>query len=832
MEQLQFTGLSDKEVELNRNQFGSNAAAEDTRNKLWQVIKGIISEPMFIILVVAAAIYFILGETNEGWIMLAALCFVAGISIFQETRSSNAVEALKNLTQQKAKVIRNSNILFIPVSEVVVGDIILCEDGNIIPADAILLQTNDFSVNESMLTGEALSVYKSSSATDNLIFKGTVVSSGYCYAKVTAVGQHSALGKIADTLNTITESKTPLQQQMKKFIVQMVIAGGIAFIIVWGINYYTTGSILTGLLHGLTLAMSVLPEEIPVAFSTFLALGAYRLYKKGVITRSPQTVETLGAATVICTDKTGTLTENNMQIAGIYDYDSNTAINFIEKEYTSGIVLEYAMWASETTPFDTMEIAIHQVYGKVTENDARKQYSMVHEYPLSGTPPVMTHVFENKSGELIIGCKGAVETILAQSELNDIQKQQLLHQTDLFAQQGYRVLAVGKVNHPKRPFPEQQSQFIYQVLGLIAFYDPPKKNTAGIIQSFYKAGISVKMITGDHAATAKAIAQQIGLITNDKVLNGNEIMAMSEAELQTAVQQTNLFVRMFPQAKLKVVIALKNNGEVVAMTGDGVNDGPALKAAHIGIAMGKRGTETAKQAASLILTDDNLEHMVEAVELGRRIYENLKKAIRYIISIHIPIILIVTLPLLFFWKFADFFNPIHVIFLELIMGPTCSIIFENEPAEPGSMERKPRHTKLQFFSVNELSLSIIQGLVITAGCLIPAYFLMQSGYTETFIRTTIYSTLLFSNILLTLVNRSFLHSVIFTLKYKNRLVPLILAVSLLVLLASIYIAPIRNIFEFTTLTALQLVFCLLIASISVLWMEVYKYYLRKKQTII
>lgn len=821
-------GLSEKEVIAMRQQFGANGITGKRQNKLWHLLLGVVAEPMFIILVIAAIIYFILGESAEGFIMLAALFFVAGISIYQENRSSNAVEALKQLTDSGAKVARSGKTIIVPTNDIVVNDIIFCEDGNIVPADAELLEAHDFSVNESMLTGESVPVFKAPGGDPVLIFKGTLVATGSCIAKVTRVGVQTEMGKIGKSLSAIETSKTPLQIQISAFVLHMVIAGVIAFFIVWGINYYTTGSLLHGLLHGLTMAMSVLPEEIPVAFSTFLALGAFRLIKKNVIARTPQTVEALGAATIICADKTGTLTENSMQVAGVYILESDSYYSYIDNPAQPNIVLEYAMWSSEVSPFDPMEKSIHVLYTNSYTTDKRLEYKMVHEYPLAGTPPIMTHVFRNAANDIIIAAKGGVESIIRQSTLTEQQKAKVISTTQQLSSQGYRVLAVAKSANNYTTFPLAQSELTFTFLGLIAFNDPPKKNTASIVQSFYKAGIGVKMITGDYAPTAVAIAQQIGLKNHATVLTGNEIMEMSDETIAQKVRDVDVYARMFPEAKLKVVEAYKRNGEIVAMTGDGVNDGPALKAAHIGIAMGQRGTEIAKQAASLILTDDNLQHMVEAVALGRRIYENLKKAIRYIISIHIPIILIVTIPLLFFWDFTDFFNPIHVIMLELIMGPTCSIIFENEPADADSMDKSPRKMSNRFFSIKELNMSIVQGLVITAGCLTPAYFLMIQGYNEQFIRTIIYTILIFSNILLTLVNRSFYYSILHTLRYKNPLVPIILCISTTVLLLSIYLEPVRNLFQFSALSIVEILACFGVSMLAVLWIELYKYILRKK----
>ena len=849
MESEIFKGLTDEEVLLNREQFGANISETKKQNRFLEVVKEIVTEPLFVILVCAALVYFILGDYNEGTIMLVALSFVSGISLYQENKSRNAVDALKKLSSPQAKVIRNGITIEIPSEEIVLHDLIMVEDGHLVPADALVLKANDFSVNESILTGEALPVFKETSPRltpalskgeggsskerektepNNKIFQGTMIMTGSCVAQVCAIGKQTALGKIGQSLQEIEITKTPLQQQIKKFVRSMVGVGVFAFFIVWGINYYLLKDLLHGLLHGLTIAMSVLPEEIPVAFSTFMALGAYHLYKKKVIARSPHTVETLGAATVICTDKTGTITENDMQLSAIYDFGQNKIYDYTKEKFNFNPVLEYAMWASESNPFDTMEKNIHRVYASTSKKDMRASYSMVHEYPLSGKPMIMTHVFSDKKTNHIIACKGGVEGILKQCNIPNTDKKNILNNTIAFASKGFRVLAVAKSNRDITDLPSSQHDFVFDFLGLVAFYDPPKKNMQHILQQFYNAGINVKMITGDYSETALAIANQIHLKNSAAVLTGNEVMEMNEQQLREKVTGIDIYARMFPDAKLKVIEALKANGEVVAMTGDGVNDGPALKAAHIGIAMGMRGSEIAKKAASLILMDDDLVHMVDAVALGRRIYENLKKAIQYIISIHIPIILIVTVPLLLFWKFTEIFSPIHVIFLELIMGPTCSIIFEREPIEADSMRKAPRKMSSTFFSLHELSLSIIQGLVITSACLGLGYYFMISNYDQRAVRTIIYATLIFSNIFLTLANRSFYYSIFTTIRYKNHLLPIILLLSLLVLFLSIYLEPVRNIFQFEELKIMDLLLCLVAAFAGVMWVEIYKMRKRKK----
>lgn len=824
---MDYKGLSDQEVIANRKSFGLNVIGDKAKSPIWGILFEILKEPLFIILIAASTIYFILGETTEGIIMLVAIGLVSGISIFQENKSRNAVNALKKLSSPQAKVYRNSEIIAIPTEDLVVKDLILVEDGDLVPADANIIESHDFSVNESLLTGESLSVAKDELSESPVIFQGTMVDSGNCVAEITAVGKNSALGKIGTSLGDIDETKTPLQIQIKSFVRSMVILGGIAFFLVWGINYLNSHDLLNALLHGLTLAMSVLPEEIPVAFSTFMALGAYRLYKNKVISRSPYTVETLGTASVICTDKTGTLTENRMELRALYDFTSDSLTDFTKDKPAFNPTIDHAVWASEILPFDPMEKSIHAFYEKLAPKDERKSAKMLHEYPLGGKPPMMTHIFQKENGEKIIAVKGSVEAVMKKSNLSGGDTEKILAQTEGLTSKGYRVLAVGRADSSIEKFPKTQQEFDFEFLGLVAFYDPPKKNIEEVLKTFYKAGIKVKMITGDYAQTASAIASQIGLKSAGKVLTGDEVMALDDAGLQEKVRGTDIFARMFPEAKLKIVEALKQIGEIVAMTGDGVNDGPALKASHIGIAMGKRGSEVAKSAAALVLMDDDLGHMTEAVALGRRIYENLKKAIQYIISIHIPIILVVLLPLVLSWEFTLIFTPIHVIFLELIMGPTCSIVFENEPIEPNSMNNPPRNMAQTFFSWGELSLSVVQGLMITATSLGLGYYLMVSGETNETVRTIIFSTLVLSNVFLTLVNRSFYYSILKTVRYPNKLIPLILGISLLLLVLILIVPSIQSVFGFEAVRVELLGMALTGSFLGVFWIEVWKAWRRR-----
>jgi Ca2+-transporting ATPase len=439
---------------------------------------------------------------------------------------------------------------------------------------------------------------------------------------------------------------------------------------------------------------------------------------------------------------------------------------------------------------------------------------------------MMTHVFKHQNGQLIIAAKGAPEAIMEVCSLDEAALLKNKSNIAQLAKEGYRLLGVAEAIHTDTQFPEEQTSFTFIFKGILAFYDPPKKNIEQVMQQFYTAGIDVKIITGDNAETTSSIAQQIGFKGFNESISGEELMQLNDGELQKKVKSTYIFTRMFPEAKLRIINALKANNEIVAMTGDGVNDGPALKAAHIGIAMGKKGSEIAKQAASLILMQDDLSKMIDAVATGRRIYTNLKKAIQYIISIHIPIILTVIIPLALGWVYPNIFSPIHIIFLELIMGPTCSIIYENEPMELNTMQLKPRPFSTTFFNWNELFISIVQGLFITVGTLFIYQYAVQHGFNESLTRALVFTTLITANITLTLVNRSFYYSIFSTLKNKNNLVLLILFITCFLTGLMLYIQPITVFFGFESLSVYQLGFSILIGFSSVIWFEFAKYFRR------
>lgn len=826
----QIQGLSAAEVMQSRTQNGSNSLDHQKKNNFLSSVIEMVKEPMFLLLLTATSIYFIIGEYGNGIFMAVAIALVSTISLYQESKSRNAIEALEKLTQPKSKVIRNGAVLEIPSEEIVLGDCIQTEEGTFIPADGIIIQSNDFSVNESILTGESFTVFKNEKSEDNKVYQGTIAASGLAICQVTAIGNLTQLGKIGKSLDTIVEEKTPLQKQMENFVTKMSLVGLVIFAIVWAINYWNSRLILDSLLKALTLAMSIIPEEIPVAFTTFMALGAWRLMKMGIIVKQIRTVETLGGATVICTDKTGTITENKMSLAQWYTLSSNVISDSKEKSSEEEQeLLSLSMWASEPIPFDAMEIALHDAYGKLALEDERSNFKLVHEYPLSGKPPMMTHVFENQNGVRIIAAKGAPEALMACSDLSEEESQNIRAAMETMTNEGFRVLGVGVAKFYGTDYPKKQQEFTFQFKGLVAFYDPPKENIKTVFETFYNAGIEVKIITGDNAATTSTIAKQIGFKNPEKVLNGDDLMDMDEATLKSKVMETTIFTRMFPEAKLKIIKALKDNNQIVAMTGDGVNDGPALKSAHIGIAMGKKGTEIAKQAANLILIDDDFAKMTDAIAMGRKIYINLKKAIQYIISIHIPIILIVFIPLALGWIYPNIFSPVHIIFLEIIMGPTCSIIYENEPMEDNLMLQKPRPLTNTFFNLKEITISIIQGLAITLGLLFVYQYCIRENCTENATRTIVFLTLIASNIFLTLANRSFYYSIFTTIQYKNNLVLLIIGVTVFITTLLLFIPQFSQFFMFNIVSIQHIGLSILVGGISVFWIEIYKGFKRLKK---
>ncbi len=815
-------GLPKKEIPILRRQFGRNLFHAEPSRRILHVLWDIVRAPMFILLMIACSLYFFLGNTGEGLMMFAAIILVAAISVYQEVKSSHALQALKQLTEPKTTVIREGIEYVISTEDLVPGDIILLSEGMRIPADALIMQANDLTINESAITGESLPVDKMIPENSNELYQGTIVNSGKCAARVTATGNNTMMSKIGTKIMAYQFPKTLLQIQLNRFVNHIAFFGMIGFLIIFLLNYLNHISWITSLLLALTLALSAVPNEIPVAFSSFVALGAYKMGKLGIISRQPQIIENLGAVSTICLDKTGTITTNSMEVNAIYDFETDILITISGNTVLPNTnVLNYAMLASEKDPFDPMEKGIWNAYYAYCRDKTGSQLKMIHEYPLEGRPPMMTHVYERNNSK-IVAAKGAPERIFNICQLNNTDKNKLSALVKSLASKGYRVIGVASSFHTNLDFPQSQENFNWHFEGLVALYDPPKKNIAAVIKQFYDAKIQVKLLTGDYPETAMHIGGQVGIFNHLKSVTGEQVMRMKEDELKETAINTNIFARMFPDAKTKVIEALKANQEIVAMTGDGINDGPALKAASIGIAIGEKGTEIARQASDLIITDDDLGKMVIAISEGRKIFTNLKKAIRYIMSIHIPIVLIASMPLLLGWNYPNIFTPIHIIFLELIMGPTCSIFFEREPIEENNMLQQPRGKNYGLFTREELLISIIQGVIIALCTLSLYYYFMNQGASIEETRTIVFTTLILSNVFLTFTNRSFNKTIYYTCKYKNTLAPFILLISALFLACLHLIAPVRHLFQLSVISSAEFWLCLSVAFAGVMWFEVYK----------
>lgn len=819
-------GLSSDQVTVLRQQYGTNVLTTDTMPRWIQIMIGIVREPMFILLVIACILYFLLGNIAEGVLMSVALALVSAISVYQEARSANALDALRQYMEPKLIVIRDGVETMVQSKDLVPGDVILLEEGMKIPADAIVLQSNDLTADDSVITGESMPVEKNATEGNRVLFQGATINSGKCTAMVTATGNNTKLGHIGKSIGEHPDIKTLLQVQVNRFVTRFAFFGFAGFIVILAFNYFHYENFITSLLFALTVAMSVIPEEIPVAFSSFMALGAAKMGKRGIISRQPQVIENLGSMTILCVDKTGTLTENRMQVKTVYSHQSGK-ITDIENTNEAAVqkLLWYAVLASETNPFDAMEKAIWEAYSKHGMKMYNADLSMIHEYPLEGKPPMMTHVYRYDN-KFIATAKGGAEAVLDACEITGDIRQTINTHVKQLASLGYRVLGVASAIHDNDRFPADQKDFNWQFEGLLALYDPPRRNAAAVIKSVQDAGIKIKLVTGDYPETAMTIASQTGITDPLRYRTGDEVMEMDEAALKTVGQATNVFARMFPEAKLKLINALRSDGNIVAMTGDGVNDGPALKAADIGIAMGKKGTETARRAADLVLSDDNLEHIATAIFEGRKIFSNLVKAIRYIIAIHIPIILTASLPLLLSWKYPNIFTPVHVIFLELIMAPTCSIFFEREPVEQSLMQSRPRSRTAGLFTKEEFLIAIVQGLLITAGVLSLYYIFMNNGYSIEQTRTVVFTTLLIANVFLTFTDRSFTRTIWYTIRLKNDLAPVVLLVSVAFLVILHFVPAARQLFELAPISADVFWLCFAVAFCSVMWFEIYKSGLR------
>lgn len=835
-------GLTTNETNEKQREHGANTLPSSQPRNFLSISIGVIKEPMFILLVACGGLYILMGDLQEGLLLLGFVWVIMGIEFFQQKKSEKALDALKQMASPRALVLRDGAELILASCELVVDDIIILKEGDRVPADATVLEAVNLVVDESLLTGESASVNKQvwdgnqkvvHPGGDDLpfVFSGSLVMQGYGKARVTSIGIATEIGRIGAALSNIKDNPTRLKTEIGSLVKKLTILSAILFVIVIIVFYFTRGNFINGILAGITMAMGILPEEFPVILTVFMALGAYRMSKKKVLTRNPSAIETLGSATVLCTDKTGTLTQNSMTVHTLYN-----GVEFFELGKSSELneefheVMEIGILSSKINPFDPMEKAISNLGNLHLKGTDRlhRNWEMIKEYALSKELMAMSRVFLDKSNQSkMIATKGAPEAIFDLCHLDKKEHNRLSKAVEQLASNGLRVLGIARAIISKKELPDAQHAFKFQFVGLIGLADPIRKNVTQAVSECYKAGIRVMMITGDYPVTAQHIARKIGLTNPDECITGTELEEISELELSKRIDKVNVFARVAPEQKLKIVNALKLNGEVVAMTGDGVNDAPALKAADIGIAMGKKGTDVAREASSLVLMDDNFASIVGGIRLGRRIFDNLQKALGYTFAIHVPIAGLSLLPILM-GNYPLILMPVHIVFLELIINPTCAIIFEAEKDEPNIMNRPPNQIDEPFFGAKKIALSCMQGLgilIVTFG----VYFIaLHLKYDIKEVRAMTFVTLIASNIAVILTNRSWtdhLFRIIFT---RNRAVLWVVGGAILFLTLVLNIPLLLQLFKFSQPSLLSLTYCVLAGLSTIIWFEIYKQIKRRK----
>ncbi len=826
-------GLSYAVAKARLKSEGVNELPTSSARNLLRVALDVLKEPMFSLLMTAGVIYLLLGEVGDALMLLGFVCVVMAITIYQENKTERVLEALHDLTSPRALVIRDGIERRIAGREVVRGDLLVISEGDRVAADAVMIACNHFTVDEALLTGESVPVHKVAQNSESelnpdssLVYAGSLVVQGHGLAKVLAIGANSEIGKIGKALQEVDQEVTPLQKEIGQLVRYLATIGVVLCFLLLMIYGLTTHDWLHGLLTGITLAMSILPEEYPVVLTVFMAMGAWRISKHRVLTRRVHTVEALGSATVLCVDKTGTLTLNKMAVQQLVvnasSFDNTEAQEDLPEEFHT--LAEFSILASNASPFDPMEKAIHEFglhYLAETEH-LHGDWELAHEYALSPELLALSQVWKALDrDDYVVAAKGAPEAIADLCHFNQQQLDNLSAQVNNLARQGLRVLGVAKARYSGNVWPDIQHEFEFEFLGLIGLADPVRHTVAPAIKECHTAGIRVVMITGDYPATAASIAAQINLdIGTGGIITGAELNQMNDSELSQRIKHSNVFARMVPEQKLRLVNALKANGDVVAMTGDGVNDAPALKAAHIGIAMGERGTDVAREAAALVLLDDDFASIVHAVRLGRGIFDNLRKGMAYIFAVHIPIVGLSFIPLLLGWPAV--FAPVHIVFLEMIINPACSIAFEAEPAEPNVMRRPPRSSNEPLFGRKVLLISLLQGLVVLLASLGIFYYCTINGYSVESVRTLTFSALVIGNLGLILVNRSWRHTFLHTLKVQNPALWWVVGGALGFLLLSLTTPFLQEIFHFSPITLWQFGLSALAGLLGVLWFEVYK----------
>jgi len=829
------SGLSEEEALKRLHEEGFNELPSQRKRHILVILFHVIIEPMLLLLLGAGLIYLFLGEEQDALMLLFFVFVVIGITLYQQRKTERALDALRNLSSPRALVIRDGKQRRIPGREVVREDIIILREGDRVPADGVVLFCSNLLVDESLLTGESLAVRKcewdglkksKQPGGDDLpfVYSGTLVVQGQGFALVKYIGAQTEMGKIGKSLQSITQEETLIKKETSHLVKNVAIGGTILCALVIIIYGFTRGNWAEGFFAGLSLSMALLPEEFPVVLLIFLSLGAWRMSKKQVLTRTPAAIEMLGSATVLCVDKTGTLTMNKMILKAVFSKSKYYDIEINRKNELPEIfhdLFEFGYLASQKDPFDPIEKEIKNMTEKYLSDTEHihHHWQIIREYPLSKNLLAISNVWESyDKHRYVISAKGSPEAIADLCHLNNQQKKEILHQVQILAEKGLRVLGVAKANFKEEILPEKQHDFEFEFVGLLGFIDPVRPTVAQALKECYNAGMRVIMITGDYPGTAQNIAREIGLKNPEKYIKGSELSAMSKVELQEKIKSVNIFARVIPEQKLAIVDALKANGEIVAMTGDGVNDSPALKSAHIGIAMGERGTDVARESSALVLLNDDFSSIVEAVKMGRKIFDNLKKSISYIFAVHVPIAGMALLPIVL--KLPLVLLPAHIAFLELIIDPACSTVFEAEPEEKNIMDRPPRKLQDRLFGKKNFLFSFVQGIsVFLAVSIVFLWGLYFGNKNETEVRTLAFATLVIANLMLIIVNLSWSRQAKSIIKNNNKAMWLVICGSLLSLVLVLLVPVLRELFHFSTINIEDFLIIVIAGLLSVSWIK-------------
>ena len=833
-------GLTEREAHERQLRDGANELPSQQGRGVLRIALEVAREPMFLLLVAAGGLYLATGKPGDALMLLGFVFVVMAITVIQERRTERALDALKELSSPRALVIRDGRPRRVPGREVVQGDFVIVAEGDRVPADALLRRATNLSVDESLLTGESVPVRKSPSAEatalerpggDDLpsLYSGTLVTAGQGLCEVVSTGTRTELGRIGLTLQLVAPDATPLQNETRRMVRSLAVVGLAACLIVIVIYALTRGGTLQhwkdGLLAGIAMAMAVLPEEFPVVLTVFLALGAWRISRSRVLTRRMPAIEALGSATVLCVDKTGTMTQNRMTVTHVVAGPHAIRLGDHPDRWPEAcrIVVETAMLASRADPFDPMERALHAAASLPPASDGlrRAHALLAREYPLSPVLLAVSNAWQASPADpLLIASKGAPEAIAELCQLSVEERGALVREVERLAALGLRVLAVARTELAPQRLPEDHGALRSRFLGLIGLEDPVRPDVRAAVAECCTAGLRVVMITGDYPATAQSIARQAGLARPDAVLTGQDLARLSPQELAVRIGDIQVFARVVPEQKLQIVNALKARGEIVAMTGDGVNDAPALKAAHIGIAMGGRGTDVAREAASLVLLDDDFSSIVAAIRLGRRIYDNIRKAVGFILAVHVPIAGLSMIPV-FFADWPLLLLPIHIVFLELIIDPACSLVFEAEGAEPNVMRRAPRAPGARLFSARTVSVAVMQGLIVLSTCL-AIFLLARNDHGPDAARALAFASLVVSFIVIILINRSWTRSVVSMLREPNAAAWWVIGGAGGLLALVLGVPEARRLFHFAALHPTDLALSLLGGAASILLLDILK----------